>query len=151
MTSPSVPRSSELQLVLEPARGELVRAFVREASLAEDVAVPVASLLAEDTADAWLALCTLGSGHERARIVLLCSHRDVRARILLPGHSRFSNVAPALAGRIGRDAGISCHEHGIDGWEVSLHRSLTGTTEPPPLQSRRRRPHLPAVRRRATI
>ena len=132
MTSPSVPRSSELQLVLEPARGELVRAFVREASLAEDVAMPVASLLAEDTAQAWLALCTLGSGHERARIVLLCSHRDVRARILLPGHSRFSNVAAALAGRIGRDAGISCHEHGIDGWEVSLHRSLTGTTEPPP-------------------
>ena len=38
----------------------------------------------------------------------------------------------SLAGRIGRDAGISCHEHGIDGWEVSLHRSLSGNAEPPP-------------------
>ena len=119
--------------MLEPARSELVRAFVREASLAEDVAMSVASRLAEDTAQAWLALCTLGSGHERARIALSCSHRDVRARILLPGHSRFSTVAAALAGRIGRDAGISCHEHGIDGWEVSLHRSLTGNNEPPPI------------------
>jgi hypothetical protein len=133
VTSPSVPRSSELRLVLEPARSELVRAFVREAALAEDVAMSVASLLAEDAAQAWLALCTLGSGHERGRIVVLCSRRDVRARILLTGHSRFSNVAAALAGRIARDAGISCHEHGIDGWEVSLHRSMTGSTEPPPI------------------
>ena len=40
---------SELQLVLEPARRELVRAFVREASLAEGVPVSVASLIADDT------------------------------------------------------------------------------------------------------
>ena len=132
MKAPSLPRFSELHLVLEPARGELVRAFVREAALAEDVPMSVASLIADDTAQAWLALCTPGSGRERARIVLLCSRRDVRTRILLHGHSRFSNVAASLAGRIRRDAGISCHEHGIDGWEVSLHRSLTGNAEPPP-------------------
>jgi Acetyltransferase (GNAT) family len=128
--APTLPRFSELQLVLEPTRDELVRAFVREASLAEDVPVSVASLLADDTAQAWLALCTLGSGRERARIALLCSRRDVRSRILLPGHSRFLNVAASLAGRIRRDAGISCREHGIDGWEVSLHRSLTDNAEP---------------------
>jgi hypothetical protein len=45
---------SELLLVLEPARRELVRAFVREASLAESVPVSVASLIADDTAQAWL-------------------------------------------------------------------------------------------------
>ncbi len=63
---------SELQLVLEPARRELVRAFVREASLAEGVPVSVASLIADDTTQAWLALCTPGSGRERARIALVC-------------------------------------------------------------------------------
>ncbi len=128
----SHPHSCELQLVLEPARSELVRAFVREAALAEDVPLPLASLLADDAAQTWLSLCALGSGRERCRIVLLCARRDVRARILLPGYSRFSNVATSLAGCIRRDAGISCHERGIDGWEVSLHRSLTGNTEPAP-------------------
>jgi hypothetical protein len=123
---------SELQVVLEPARRELVRAFVREASLAEGVPVSVASLIADDTAQAWLALCTPASGRERARIALVCSHREVRTTILLHGHSRFSNVAASLAGDIRRDAGISCREHGIDGWEVSLHRSLTGNAESPP-------------------
>jgi len=38
MTSSSVARFSKLQLVLKPEHGELVRAFVREASLAEAVA-----------------------------------------------------------------------------------------------------------------
>src|SRR5229473_1883360 len=106
---------SELQLVLEPARRELVRAFVREASLAEGVSVSVASLIADDTAQTWLALCTPGSGRDRARIALVCSHREVRTTILLHGHSRFSNVAASVAGDIRRDAGISCREHGIDG------------------------------------
>ena len=50
--APSLPRFSELQLALEPARGELVRAFVREASLVEGVPVSVASLIADDTAQA---------------------------------------------------------------------------------------------------
>ncbi len=124
--------SSELHLLLEPSRGEVVRSFVREAALAEEVPMAIASLLADDTAQAWLTLCGLGSAHERCRIVLLRSRRDVRTRILLSGHARFSSVAASLAGRIRRDAGISCHEHGIDGWEVSLHRSLTGATEPEP-------------------
>ncbi len=130
--APSVPRFSELQLLLESARGELVRAFVREAALTESVPGPIASLIADDTVQAWMALCALGSGCDRARITLVCSRREVRSRILLHGHSRFSNVAASLAERIRRDAGISCHEHGIDGWEVSLHRSLTANDEPPP-------------------
>lgn len=109
-----------------------MRAFVREASLAEGVPALVASLIADDTAQAWLALCTPGLGRERASIALLCSRRDVRTKILLHGHSRFSNVVASLADRIRRDAGISCHEYGIDGWEVSLHRSLTGNVEPLP-------------------
>ena len=126
MKTSSIARFSELQLVLDGARAELVRAFVREASLAEGVPAQVASLIADDTAHAWQVLCIPASDPERARVALLCSRRDVRARIFLHGHSRFSAIVASLAGRIGRDAGISCHEHGIDGWEVSLHRSLSG-------------------------
>jgi hypothetical protein len=74
--APSHPRFSELRLVLEPARGELVRAFVREASLVEGVPASVASLIADDTAQAWLALCARESHLDRARVALMCSHRD---------------------------------------------------------------------------
>lgn len=124
------PRYPELHLGLDPARGELLRAFVREAALAERVPAAVASLIANDTADAWTALSALVSGRERAHVALLCSHRDVKLRILLPGYARFVNVATSLAGRIQRDSGLSCRVHGIDGWEVSLHRSLTGDVDP---------------------
>ncbi len=106
-----------------------MRAFVREASLAEGVAPSTATFIADDTAQAWLALCTSGSGRGRARVALVCSHREVTARILVHGHSRFSGVVTSLAGRIRPDAGVSCQERGIDGWEVSLHRSLTGSAE----------------------
>jgi hypothetical protein len=132
MPSSPVARFSELRLVLEPEHGELERAFVREAALAEAVPAWVASLVADDAVEAWQVLCTPDAGRERARIELLCSRRDVRARILLQGYSRFSHVVASLAGRIRRDAGVSCHEHGIDGWEVSVHRSLNGNAEPPP-------------------
>jgi hypothetical protein len=129
----SAARTAELQLALEPVQTELVRAFVREASLAASVPPAIAGLIADDTAQAWQALCGgPGGERERARIVALCSHKDVKTRILLHGYARFSHMATALAGCVRRDAGISCHEHGIDGWEVSLHRSLAGAAEPPP-------------------
>jgi hypothetical protein len=127
---PILPQISELQVVLEPAREELVRTFVREASLAEGVAASVSSLIADDAAQAWLALCTSACGRERVRVVLSCTHGDVRTKILLHGHSRFSHIVASLAGRIRREAGVSYQEHGIDGWEISFHRSLTGQTEP---------------------
>jgi hypothetical protein len=130
LKAPSHRPFSELQLALEPARGELVRAFVREASLAEDVPASVASLMANDTAQAWLAICAQGSHLDRARVAVMRSHRDVKTRILLQGHSRISNIAASLAGRIRCGAGIACRAHGIDGWEISLHRSLTGNGEP---------------------
>ena len=132
MTSSSVARFSELQLTLEPEHGELVRAFVREAALAESVPASVASLIADDAVDAWQALCIPDAGRERVRVELRCSRGDVRTRILLQGHSRFSHVVASLAGRIRREAGVSWHEHGIDGWEVSVHRSLSVNAEPPP-------------------
>ena len=84
-----------------------------------------------DAVDAWQALCIPDAGRERVRVELRCSRGDVRTRILLQGHSRFSHVVASLAGRIRREAGVSWHEHGIDGWEVSVHRSLSVNAEPP--------------------
>jgi hypothetical protein len=127
----STPRFSELELVLDPSRGELVRAFVREASLAEDVPAAVASEIADDSVQAWLALCASGPCGECVRVALLCAHKDGTTRVRLRGHAQFSNIAASLAGHIRRDAGVSCREHGIDGWEVSLHRSLAGNAELP--------------------
>ncbi len=98
----SLAHSSELLLLLEPARGELVRAFVREAALADDVPAAVASLLAEDTAEAWLTLCNLGTGRERARMVLVCSragrqspHPAVRLRPFLQCRHGARRTPPA--------------------------------------------------------
>ena len=145
MTSRSTARFSEMRIVLESARAELVRAFVREAFLGDGISATVAGLIAEDTADAWQALCTLGSGGERARIETLRSGQDVRSRIFLPGHSRFAGIAACLVGRIRGDARISWREHGIDGWEVTVHRSLTGHLEPPPAGAAEERPSGPAI------
>ena len=61
-----------------------MRAFVREASLAEDVPASVASLMANDTAQAWLAICTQGSHLDRAREDGDAAQRGlVRAPLLL--------------------------------------------------------------------
>lgn len=132
MKSPSHPRHCELQLMLDPACGDLVRTFVREAALAEGVPVSYASLIADDSAEAWLGLSMQASGGDRAHIALALSRGDVETRILLPGYSRFSSVVTSLSGRLRPDAGISCRESGIDGWEVRLHRSLTASAAPQP-------------------
>ena len=131
MTAKSGPHSSELQLSLDLSRSELVRAFIREAALAEGALPAAASIIAEDTLEAWPALCAAASTPERARIIVSCSHREVRSRILLQGHSRFSSIVASLATRVRRDAGLSYRERGIDGWEVSVHRGLDQEIEPP--------------------
>jgi hypothetical protein len=95
--------------------------------------------------EAWQALCLPDSARQRAGIELLCSHGDVRARILLQGHSRFSHVVASLAGRVRRDAGVSCHEHGIDGWEVGVHRSLSAAAELPAASDSEEPVAVPAV------
>jgi hypothetical protein len=125
MESPLHPRHCVLQLTLDAARHDLVRAFVREAALVEGVPVVCAGLIADDSAEVWLALAGGASGQERVHIAFSVSRRDVRARMVLPGHSRFAKVVASLGGRLRPDAGISWRESGIDGWEVSLHRSLT--------------------------
>ena len=122
---------SEMRLPLEPARGELVRAFVREACLCEGVHVTSAGPIANDTADAWQVLCTLTPGRERARIQVLCSGNDVSSRVILPSDVR-ANLVRSLAGRLREDVAISWRERGIDACEICLRRSLSEQVPPAP-------------------
>src|SRR4051794_27623255 len=80
----SKSQSLELRVLLERERAELVRAFVREACLSEGVSPAVSSLVAEDTAQTWQALCSLGSGADRVRLEILCSRKDVSSHLALP-------------------------------------------------------------------
>ena len=82
MKAPTHKRFSELQLALEPARGELVRAFVREASLAEGVPASVASLIADDTAQAWLMTHPEHADFELRFDVILIAPRHLPRHLL---------------------------------------------------------------------
>ncbi|RTL84253.1 MAG: hypothetical protein EKK29_14185 [Hyphomicrobiales bacterium] len=125
------PRPCEIRISLERSRGELLRAFVREAALLEGAPPSVASLLAEDALCAFTALCALASGHDIADIDVSSSRRDLRCRIRLKGHARFSSIAGALGDLARRDAGLSVRERGVDGFEASFHRGLEAESEAP--------------------
>ena len=126
MTSQTNPRPSELSAALGAAHNELIRSFVREAALAEGASLSCAGLIADDSLAVWQALSTDQSDHERASVTLSCSQREVTVRMVLHGHSRFARIVASLGQKLRPDAGIACRERGIDSWEVSLHRSLTG-------------------------
>ncbi|MBI1981671.1 MAG: hypothetical protein HYS63_09010 [Methylocystis sp.] len=122
-------RFAELRLTLEAEGGELLRAFVREASLVEGAPATIASLIAADAEQIWRTLCQSSAKPERASALVSSSKREVRARILLNGHSRFSAILPSLGAHLRRDAGVSYRERGVDGWEIALHRSIETSRE----------------------
>lgn len=125
MSQPTSSKPSELHLTLDAAHGELVRSFVREAALAEDIPAALAACIASDAATAWQAVAEASTGMERVSIALSVPHHEVRARLLLPGHAQFATTVAALGTRLPAGAGMSWRESGIDGWEVALHRSLS--------------------------
>ena len=104
MKSTSPQWHGELQLTLQSAYSDLVRAFVREAALAEGVPVSCASLIADDSAEAWLALSAVSPGRERAHIaiVVLPSRRqcnDSAARKFSAFETRGVALRPLAARR----------------------------------------------------
>lgn len=120
---------AELRLSMEAEAGELLRAFVREASLIEGVPPMSASLIAADAEKIWRILCQPGANTERAAVRLSSSKREARVRILLNGHSRFSAIVSSLGAHARSEAGLSYRERGVDGWEVTLHRSFEGSQD----------------------
>src|SRR5262245_24759660 len=116
------PILSELRVALEPSRGELVRTFVREACLCEDVPQGTADSIADDMSGIWRGLCEKRA-NDAIRIVPRFSGQNVKIRILLPGYSRFSAIL--TEGRnIPSHATVVWRPHGIDGWELSLEHRL---------------------------
>ncbi|WP_421693593.1 hypothetical protein [Aestuariivirga sp.] len=124
MKIPKPAQTSELQLALGAQHTEVLRSFVREVALADGIPASSAGLLATDCAVTWEALCTIEEVKERVHVSLRVLHDAVRARLLLRGHKRFAQAINSLEGRLPRGAGVSCHESGIDSWEILLHRSL---------------------------
>src|SRR4051812_29149405 len=98
---------SEMRVLLEPEKAELVRAFVRESSLSEGVAPGVSGLIAEETARAWAVLCTLLSGEEYLRLHVLSSRKEISSRILLSQSCKFSVLAQTLKALLRADTGIA--------------------------------------------
>ncbi len=126
---------SELRVALEPSRAELVRTFVREACLSEDVPPGTANSIAEDASAIWRGLCGKASS-DAVRILPRCSGQNVKIRMMLPGYSRFSAIL--TEGRsILANAAVAWRPHGIDGWELSLQHRFGPQPEPassPPIQ-----------------
>lgn len=120
-----MPSPCELHLALDAAHGEVVRSFVREAALADAVPATLASRIADDGATAWQALSGLSAGDERVSVTLSVPHHEVKLRFGLPGHARFAGAFAVLGRLLPQGAGLLWRESGVDGWELSLHRSLS--------------------------
>ena len=121
---------AEIRLPLEIESREVVRAFIREAALADHVPSAVSSAIAADASEIWQALCAPGAEADTASLYLSSTHTSTTVRFALKGHSRFSSVLPHLAGRIRENAGLSYKELGIDGWQISLHRTFEFAAHP---------------------
>ena len=130
MQSTSKSRSSELTATLGPHQIELVRSFIREAALAEDVPAGCASQISADAADAWELLCAEATPGERAHVTVSLSGQEVKARFMLHGHARFARSAGLFGGHLRPGTGFSCHDTGVDSCEVLLHRNVSAGIEP---------------------
>lgn len=117
-------RGAELRLDLAVELSDLVRAFLREASLAEGAPLATARHLTDGAALVWMALCRHQGGGGRARLSALARNSEIIVRISVTGHDRFMRIMPALFDGLPDDLGFSYRERGIDGWEVTLHTSL---------------------------
>lgn len=114
----------ELRLRIENSFGELVRCFVREGALADDLSITNAALLANDAFQLWRALCVDASGQHHARIHVAGFSGAIQVIFFLQGHDAFTNILAAFAETTSPGCQFSRREHGVDGWEITLSRQL---------------------------
>ena len=119
----------ELHLRIENSYGELVRSFVRESMLADDLTPPNAALLANDSFQLWSALCLNASGRHHARIHVTGYAGAIQARFYVQGHDAFVNILADFAKMTSPGCQFSRREHGVDGWEITLSRQANGAPE----------------------
>lgn len=114
----------ELRLRIEDSHAELVRSFVRESALADDLSVTNAALLANDSFQLWRALCAEASGRHQARIHVMSSADAIQASFFVQGHDAFSKILASFAETAASGCQFSRREQGVDGWEIALSRQL---------------------------
>lgn len=118
----------ELRLRMENSLGELVRSFVRESALADDLSMINSTLLANDAFQLWRALCIDSSNRNHVRIFVAGSADAVQACFLLQGHDAFAHILAAFAETTSPGCQFSRREHGVDGWEITLSRRVSEET-----------------------
>lgn len=131
---PTRARVAELRLDLAVEASELVRAFIREASLAEGAPLATAGHIADGTVIVWRELYRHHGAGQHARLAVLLRGKEIIVRVSVTGHDKFVPFMASLFSGLPADLGFSYRESGIDGWQITLHTSL----EPLP-------PHLPAL------
>lgn len=125
---PMRPPGPELRLELVAEASELVRVFVREASLATNVPVQTAARMAEGAVIVWKELCRHHGDAQHVRLTARVHGKEIIVRVSVTGHEKFVAFMPALFSGLPADLGFSYRDSGIDGWQITLHTSL----EPPP-------------------
>ena len=120
---------AELKISLDTAHGELLRAFVREACLADELSPARASVMADDAARLWAGLCANVAPGAAVRLIVAVMREHIVTRFILPGHDRFAGVFSALLETIPSGGGLSYREKGVDGWELQLSRPLSFVLE----------------------
>ncbi|MGJ0507096.1 MAG: hypothetical protein ACR652_08155 [Methylocystis sp.] len=117
-------RTPDIRLDVASAWSDLVRAFVRETSLAEGAPLAVANRITEGALLIWSALCKRQADGARARLATSTRNSDMSVRFFISGHDRFSRIMPSLFEGLPDDLGVSYRERGIDGWEITLHTAV---------------------------
>lgn len=117
---PSGSRGAELRLDLQADGSDLVRAFVREASLAEGASLPAAGHIADGAVILWRKLCQHHGLEGRARLSAAARGGEIVVRAFVKGHDKFARLMPSLFVGLPADLGFAYRESGIDGWEVTL-------------------------------
>jgi hypothetical protein len=121
---PMRARGTELRLDLAAEATELVRAFVREASLATNAPLQTAGRMAEGAVIVWKELCQHHSDAQHVRLAVLIHSKEIIVRIFVTGHDQFVAFMPVLFSGLPADLGFSYRDSGIDGWQITLHSSL---------------------------
>ena len=115
-------RLPQLHVPLDSRFGELIRAFVREASMSEGASAEFANDAARVVAQAWERLCAGVTSPERAEIRTQLTNSGIEISARLRGMSRFPGLLPLLGDLSGHAIDIAWRECGIDGWELTVLR-----------------------------
>ena len=118
-----------LRLKIDHSAGELVRSFVRESLVAEDLFSTNSELLANDSYHLWRALCANESDRYHAHIHVGFVAGSVHASFVLDGYDPFVEILAEFAKSISTGSQFSRRDYGVEGWEIVLSRRLAAESD----------------------